>query len=491
MAAGFDEVWKAVEELDRLRPDLPYETDGAVIKLDAFDQRLTVGWTAKAPSWAMAYKYEAETAFTRLRAITVQVGRTGILTPVAELEPVLLAGSTISRATLHNADEIARKDIRVGDVVEIKKAGEVIPAVIGVRLESRPPHTGPFHLDKALAGKCPECGGPIARDPNYVAWRCENLQCPAQNMRRVRYFAAREALDLQMLGEVVAEALVETGLIREPLDLFALDEDRLGKLNLGTTESPRLFGAKNAAKLIQALGVSRGLPLSRWVHALGIPEVGESTAYALGRVHRDLAELAGSGLLRTMRGYYRLLDSRPGKKDDAAGYESAGTELERLGRELEARGAAKPSAAKGKARDWLLLFGPKVVDSVIGYFESAAGRAVLERLKALGINPSGDAAGAAAAGPLAGLTLVLTGSMANVTREEATERIRAAGGTVAAAVSKNTSYVVAGEEPGSKLDKARELGVPVLDEAGLLTLLGGPKAGRPARPGTTRQGELF
>lgn len=496
VAAGFAEVWAAVEALDALRPDLPYETDGAVIKLDPFDQRETVGWTAKAPSWAIAYKFEAETAVTRLTAITVQVGRTGILTPVAELEPVLLAGSTISRATLHNADEIVRKDIRVGDVVEIKKAGEVIPAVIGVRLESRPPESAPFLLDQALGGKCPVCGGSISRDPQYVAWRCDNLQCPAQNIRRILYVAAREALDLQMLGEVVAEALVEKGLIREPLDLFALDVDRLGDLNLGTQEAPRTFGRKNAAKLLQAIEASRDLPLSRWIAALGIPEVGASTAFELGRMHQALSDLIRSRLLADMQRYYALEAGKAGgRKADADGYQAALAERELIVRGLEAKGAAKPSAAKTKSREWLLAFGPKVVDSVIAYFRSPAGQGVVKRLLELGINPRGDAAGegaaAASAGVLAGKTLVLTGSLPALTREEATARIRAAGGTVSSAVSKNTAYVVAGAEAGSKLEKALELGVPVLDEAGLVALLGGEKPPRPPPPPKPRDGELF
>jgi DNA ligase (NAD+) len=476
VAEGFDAVWKAVEELDKLRPDLPYETDGAVIKLDPFEQRQTVGWTAKAPSWAIAYKYEAETAFTRLRAISVGVGRTGILTPVAELEPVLLAGSTISRATLHNADEIARKDIRVGDVVEIKKAGEVIPAVIGVRLESRPADAAPFHLDKALGGKCPECGGAISRDPQYVAWRCENLQCPAQNIRRILYFAARGALDLQMLGEVVAEALVEKGLIREPLDLFSLAPDRLAVLNLGTNEAPRTFGRKNAEKLLQAVEAARELPLSRWLNALGIPEVGESTAFALGKLHDDFTDLAGLGKMRLMERYAAL----PAKADPV--------ERARLEGELEPAGAFKLSVAGNR----LLVAGPKVIESVIAFFESPAGLAVVRRMADLKINPKGDAAGSkAGAGPLAGKTLVLTGTMAELTREAAAERIRAAGGTVTSAVSKHTSYVVAGENPGSKLDKARELGVPVLDEKGLVKLLEGGGAGSAATAEPKRPGELF
>ncbi len=487
VTSSFDEMWQAVEALDAMRPTLPYDTDGAVIKLDDYARRETVGWTAKAPSWAMAYKYEAETAFTRLTAITVQVGRTGTLTPVAELEPVALAGSTISRATLHNEDEIRRKDIRVGDLVEIKKAGEVIPAVVSVRQESRPASAQPFDMERFLGGQCPECHGPIARDPQFVAWRCENPQCPAQSVRRIRYFAMREALDLQMLGEVVAEALVEKGLIREPLDLYDLTVEKLGALNLGTAESPRLFGEKNAEKLRQALEAARALPLSRWICALGIPEVGESTAYELGRAHRDLVDLAHSDLLRAMQKYYALDASRPKKKEDSAGHASATEDMEKLARKLEAKGAAKPSSAKSKSREWLLAFGPKVVEKVIAYFESPAGLAVLARLAKLGLAPRGDGQASGDA-PLAGKTVVLTGTLAGTTRDEATDLIRAAGGSVASTVSKQTDFVVAGENAGSKLDKARELGVPVLDEKAFLARVSGEKKVTKTEP---REGWLF
>jgi len=210
-----------VDDLERVRAEFPYDIDGAVIKLDDFASRRRVGYTAKAPSWAVAYKYAAEQTTTVLREITVQVGRTGVLTPVAELEPVFLAGSTISRATLHNQDEVAKKDVRVGDTVFIRKAGDVIPEVVSVVLSKRSSDAVPFDLHQAVHGRCPSCGEPISRDPSYVAWRCENIQCPEQSVRRVEHFAARNALDLKSLGSIVAEKLVERGLVSEPL--FWLD----------------------------------------------------------------------------------------------------------------------------------------------------------------------------------------------------------------------------------------------------------------------------
>ena len=478
---GFAELWAAVEELDRLRPEFAYETDGAVIKLDDFALRETVGWTSKAPSWAMAYKYAAETAETRLNAITVQVGRTGILTPVAELEPVPLAGSVISRATLHNEDEIRRKDIRVGDLVEIKKAGEVIPAVISVNLAARPHGARPFDMTGFLGGKCPCCCGAIVRDPQFVAWRCDNLQCPAQNTRRLRYFASRDALDLQMLGDVVAEALVERGLVREPLDLFSLQVVPLGQLNLGTDEAPRTFGEKNAAKLLEAVAAARSMPLDRWLCALGIPEVGATGSRDLAACHRDLEHVADSEILRAMQRYYRLAAEKPSikaVKQDAAlavRQEAIESEMAAIVADLQAQGLARPSASAAKSKEWLLEFGPKLVDSVIAYFATGPGVAILARLRDLGINPAATGVkppSASPDNPVAGRTFVLTGTLQSLDRPAAAARIRALGGTVSESVSKKTSYLVAGAETGArKTEQAEKNNVPIIDEAQFLALL--------------------
>ena len=260
LADSVDEILKAIQNLDKVRLDFPYQTDGAVIKVDALAQRERLGFTAKSPRWAIAYKYAAERVETRLNDIIIQVGRTGILTPVAALEPVFVSGSTVARATLHNEDEIKRKDIRIGDTVVIEKAGEVIPAVVEVVKSKRPREAKPFDFAKHIHSKCPVCGGPIRRDPEFVAWRCENLHCPAQTTRRVEFFAARGALDIESIGGIVADKLVERGLVREPLDLFELKVDQLAKVNLGTEEAPRVFGEKNATKAINAIGRARTLP---------------------------------------------------------------------------------------------------------------------------------------------------------------------------------------------------------------------------------------
>ncbi len=489
VAQDLDGLCREVEALGRRRHEFPYEIDGAVIKVNDFAQRERLGYTAKAPAWARAFKYEAERRETVLRAITIQVGRTGVLTPVAELEPVLLAGSTVSRATLHNEDEIRRRDIRVGDTVLVEKAGDVIPAVVGVVLERRPPGAQPFDFAASLGGRCPACGGPVARDPQFVAWRCANLQCPAQSVRRIRHMAARNALDLEGVGDVVAEALVERGLAREPLDLFSLTVEQLAGLNLGTETEPRRFGAKNAARLVQALQRARELPLERWIHALGIPDVGASTAYHLGRLHRDLEDLAASDLLRRLVALFEAQEGAP------AGPIPSAAELRALAAPLLAAGLVKaPAGRKGSVPSFTTtVIGPKTAASVLQYFASPIGRAVLDRLHDLGIAPRGGAAGgpapgtaAAPAGPLAGMTFVLTGTLHSMTRDEARERIRRLGGAVAESVSRNTTYLVTGADTGArKTERASELGIPVLDENRFLELLRGAEPGpgpAPAQP---------
>src|SRR5438034_634137 len=317
LAESVGEILDAIHELDGIRHKFAYQTDGAVVKVDAFAQRERLGFTAKSPRWAIAYKYEAERVETRLLNIVIQVGRTGILTPVAVLEPVLVSGSTVGRATLHNEDEIKRKDIRIGDTVVIEKAGEVIPAVVAVVKSKRPRDAKPFDFSEHLHGKCPVCGERVRRDPQFVAWRCENIQCPAQTTRRVEFFAARGALDIESVGGIVADKLVERGLVREPLDLFELKSEQLAKLNLGTQDAPRVFGEKNAKKAIQAIKRARTLPLSRWLFALAIPDVGKTTATQLARFHDNIDEVAHSQLLRDVLDYHEKREHKQDAKEIA------------------------------------------------------------------------------------------------------------------------------------------------------------------------------
>src|SRR6478609_3908993 len=313
---GSDEVWAAIGELDQLRRNFAYGTDGAVVKLDNLDQQREVGSTDKAPRWAIAYKYKPDTARTRLKAITIQVGKTGILSPVAELEPVFLAGSTIARATLHNEEEIRRKDIRIGDLVEIEKAGEVIPAVLRSFPEERPAGAPEYDLPAAVGHKCPVCGGKIAKlevadeEAQGVAWKCQNYDCAAQRTGRLGFFCSRRALAIDGVGGVVAAKLVELGLVKDPPELYDIPLETLATLNLGTAGEPRVFGEKNATKVVAAREAARGAPLEKWLYALSVPDVGESTARELGKRHRNFAELADSKLLHTVLQKAELVERR-------------------------------------------------------------------------------------------------------------------------------------------------------------------------------------
>ena len=409
-AEGIDAAWAAIQELDTARKGFAYGTDGAVVKLDNFARQREAGATSKAPRWAIAYKYAPERAETRLRAITIQVGRTGVLTPVAELEPVPLAGTTVARATLHNEDEIARKDIRVGDFVLVEKAGEVIPAVIGVVAARRAADSEPFHFPH----DCPECATPVVKLPGEVAWRCPNLTCPAQVRRRIEHFASKQCMDIEGLGEAVVDQLVTRGLVRTISDIYRLRQD-----NLVTLEK---FAEKSAQNLAAAIVASRTAELWRLLHGLGIPGVGASSAKDLARHFRDVGALV------------------------------AATEDELL-------------AIEG--------VGEKTARAIRAFFNEPANRILVDELRDLGVEPTPPAQASEGAASFAGKTFVLTGTLETMTREDATARIEAAGGKVSGSVSKKTSYVVAGAEAGSKLEKAQKLGVPVLTEREFLALLGG------------------
>jgi len=413
-ARGVDEMWAAVQKLDRLRPSFPYGTDGAVVKLDSLALQREAGSTSKAPRWAMAYKFAAERAETRLQAITIQVGRTGVLTPVAELEPVQLAGSTVARATLHNRDEIARKDIRVGDYVYVEKAGEVIPAVVEVNLARRAPECVPFVFPK----KCPACGTRVVQLEGEVALRCPNYDCPVQVRRRVQHFASKACVDIEGLGEAMVDALVEKGWVKSVADIYRLRREDL--LTLGKNVE------KSTDNLLAAIEASKHAELWRFIHGLGITHVGASAA-------KDLAVSFG-----------RLDALEQAKFEDFIGEK-------------------KSSLIEG--------IGGTMAEAIIEYFNEPRNRALVSELLALGVSPPAPAPRAAVGTALAGKTFVLTGTLPSLTREAATSRIETAGGKVSGSVSKKTSYVLAGAEAGSKLDKARALGVPVIDEEEFLKML--------------------
>ncbi|MCU0782724.1 MAG: NAD-dependent DNA ligase LigA [Verrucomicrobia bacterium] len=505
-----DKVVAQYDEDRDLRQKLPYEIDGIVLKVNTLADWAHIPGRSRAPGYAIVHKPVPwiTPAETVLKAITVQVGRTGVLTPVAELEPVFVQGSTIARATLHNEDEIRRKDIRIGDTVVIRKAGMVIPEIFEVVKTKRPPGAKEFDLFKHVGGKCPACGGPIAKDKvgqasrlsqtskaesdfsdgdrrdacptmEEVAWRCQNIAgCPAQLTRRVEYFAQRKALDLESLGGIVAEKLVERGLVKEPLDLFDLKLEPLGKLNLGTDDEPRVFGEKNATKILEALQRAKTAPLSRWIQALAIADVGEATAKQLAATHDSLEALAKSEVLRDIQDLGakeadraeispRSRKNPPKTEAEKAAREKRDAELKAGITEIESR--LETGGLKAK----LVEVGPVAAASVLDYFASPAGKKILGRIRELGIKPASEkvSVAATAVGIFAGKTFVLTGTLPTMTREEATAKIEAQGGKVTGSVSKKTDFVLAGAEAGSKLAKAQDLGIMILSEMEFLKMI--------------------
>lgn len=440
IARNLDELLAGVKFFSGHRHDIDHATDGVVVKVLDRAEREKLGATSRAPRWAAAYKFLPEQKETVLRDISIQVGRTGVLTPVAELDPVLISGSTVSRATLHNQDEITKKGIYIGARVLVEKAGEIIPAV--VKVIDPDPAIPPFSLYDYVAGKCPSCQAPITQEEGFVAWRCTNFECPAQAVTAISHFAARKALDIDGLGETVAEALVRHGHAKSPLDLFSLTEETLANLNLGTEESPRRFGEKNAAKVIAALEAARAKPLHKWLFAMGIRQLGESAAKELSRLHERLTDIPTSEILAEL-----LTDTRADAK--------------KKNPKLE------PYAITGDV-------GPAVAESALTFFRSEAGRRTLARFAELGINPASDNFAPKPAEapklPFTGKTFVITGTL-SLDRDHFKTLIEKNGGKVSGSVSKNTDYVLAGEAAGSKLDKAKQLGVTLLDEQAFNNLL--------------------
>lgn len=489
-AEGLDAVRKAVQDINTLRHNLGYGTDGAVIKLSDFALRESLGSTARAPRWAAAFKYLPEQKETILRGITIQVGRTGVLTPVAELEPVPLSGTTVSRATLHNQDEISRKDIRIGDTVLVEKSGEIIPAIVHVNKDKRPAEARPYSLYDAVGGVCPCCGEPISQEEGQVAWRCTNFTCTAQAAMRTSHFCKREALDVESLGGTVAEALVRNGYISTPLDLFSLSVEKLGALNLGTEEEPRRFGEKNAAKALEALNRARNLPLDRWLTAFGIPGIGVTTAREVASYHKDLQQLAASDYLLALTeleegvARYNALNPKSRQNKDA---DHAALENERA----VLRSTLQQRAENYEQRGFLALLpdgsnklklsnpiGSVSTHKLREWFAAEAGQHVTETLRELNINPISSTyseQSTPANGPLAGLSFVLTGALSRP-RPEFERLIAEAGGKATGSVTKKTNYLVAGEGGGSKREKAVKLGISIIDEATLLGMLKGEQA---------------
>ncbi|HKW82875.1 MAG TPA: NAD-dependent DNA ligase LigA [Burkholderiaceae bacterium] len=396
------------------RDALPFDIDGVVYKVDSLALQQQLGFKSREPRWACAHKYPAQEQTTVLRDIDIQVGRTGKLTPVAKLEPVFVGGTTVSNATLHNQSEIDRKDVRIGDTVIVRRAGDVIPEVVGVVAEKRPPKAERYDLYARLGGKCPVCGSEVTREEGEVDWRCSGgLFCGAQRKQAILHYAGRRAMDIEGLGDKIVDQLVDSGLIRTLPELYKLGVAKLNELER--------MGEKSAQNLLANIETSKKTTLARFLYALGIRHVGETTA-------KDLARHFGS--------LDRVLD------------------------------ASEPQLLE------VADVGPIVAQSIHTFFAQAHNREVVEQLRACGIEwPEDDGTADKAPKPLLGLTFVLTGTLPTLSRDDAKDMIEAAGGKVSGSVSKKTNYVVAGTEAGSKLEKAQELGTTVLDEAGLLELL--------------------
>ena len=398
----FDNIHDCVRQIEWLgehREELPFDMDGAVIKINSLAQRQTLGSTAKAPRWAVAFKYPPEKKESRVLDIVVQVGRTGVLTPKVVVEPIRLAGTTVSAATLHNQDNIDRLDLRIGDTVLLQKAGEIIPEVLSVNKDKRPEGTVPFVLPKF----CPECGSPVVRDEDGAALRCTSPECPAQRLRNVAHFASREAMDIEGLGISVCESLINSGLVKDAADLYYLEPQAIAGLDR--------MGKKSAENLIAAIEKSREAGLSRLLCGFGIRQVGQKAA-------------------KVLAGYYPDLDSL---------MEATEEELTRV--------PDIGGITAGFIRNW---------------FGNPQSQDLIERLRKAGVDfrsheeKKDDR--------FAGMTFVLTGVLSTFTRDEASAIIESYGGKASGSVSKKTSYVVAGENAGSKLTKAQSLGIPVLSE---------------------------
>ena len=420
-ATTSEEILSAIHEMDSVRRSFEYETDGAVVKVDNFAQRNRLGMTSKAPRWAMAYKYAAERVETRLLDIVIQIGRTGVLTPVAVLEPVPVSGTTVARATLHNAEEIARKDIRIGDMVAIEKAGEIIPAVISVRTDLRTGKEQVFHMPET----CPSCGGPVEQDPGGVAVRCQNIACPTQFKRRLQHFASRGAMDIEGLGEAMVEQLVSNRLVGAIPDIYGLTSEKL--LTLERT------GERSAANLLAGVEASKNQPLWRLIFGLGILHVGATAA-------------------RTLAARFRTLDAVQ----------------------------AAPLDDIKRVPD----IGEVVGLSVHEFFQNPANHESLGKLRAAGLNfgerdpvQVADASGKSA---IASTRWVITGTLSQP-REEIAELILEKGGKVSGSLSNKTDYLLVGADAGSKLAKAQSLGVKTLTEADFNALISGNSTNRPSK----------
>ncbi|MGB9625432.1 MAG: NAD-dependent DNA ligase LigA [Phycisphaerae bacterium] len=409
--ASIDDVCAFIREWESKRLELDYETDGLVIKVDRLDHRDVLGSTSRAPRWCIAFKYAAERAESRLHSVRFQVGKLGTITPVANLEPVRLAGTTVKSASLHNFDQIERLGVMIGDTVLVEKAGEIIPQVVQVVADKRPRDARPIRPP----GRCPSCGEPVRREEGLVALRCENPACPAQVKERIRYFCGRDQMDIEGAGPALVEQLVDKGLVKDAADLYALHKRRDDLIAL------ERMGEKSADNLLAAIEESKKRPLARLVTALNIPQVGAATADLLAEHFGDMD---------------RIMEADEQKLQEIEG------------------------------------IGPEVAASIRRYFDNKAARKLIERLRNAGVNMKQPKRQVSGRRPLAGKTFVVTGTLEKYSRKEIQDLIVELGGKAVGSVSRNTDYLICGADPGSKLQKAKELGVTVLTEKEFDNLIG-------------------
>jgi DNA ligase (NAD+) len=468
------------------RETLAYDIDGVVFKVDSYAQQETLGYVARAPRWAIAYKYPAEEALTRVEGVEFQVGRTGAVTPVARLAPVQVGGVTVSNATLHNMDEVRRKDVRVGDSVYVRRAGDVIPEVVRVLPERRSAGTRRIELPRS----CPVCGSDVIKPDGEAVARCTGgLYCAAQRKEALKHFASRRAMDIEGLGDKLVDQLVERGLVQDPADLFALTREDF--------EGLERMAQKSAANLLRALEKSKETTLARFLFALGIREVGEATAEALARRFPDLDALMRATTEQfvredgvegigpaTAQNLVAAVRARPETRlegdlaDWLAGLKvrglnaAAARRLARRFDSVEALRGALPEDLAYRRRSLVEGVGPVVAEHIAAFFRQAHNREVIRKLRDAGVRWPAPALVAAGDRPLAGKTFVLTGTLSRP-RAQVKEQLQSLGARVTGSLSGNTDYLVAGAEPGSKYAKARQLGVVILDESGLQRLLHG------------------
>lgn len=477
---SLNELRVAIRELDKARHAFPYATDGAVIKVNEIALHQQLGATSKYPRWSCAFKFCPEQKETLLKSISVQVGRTGVLTPVAELNPVFISGTTVQRATLHNEEEMQRKDVRVGDTVVVEKAGEIIPAVVKVILEKRPSNSTPFNLFDHVGGKCPSCGGEISRTEGFVAWKCSNLTCPEKAVTRLKHFGSRRMLDLEGLGDALAEKLVDCGMVQNPMGLYKLNTEALANLQMpparlqsGADSKPRRFGEKKAALLTASIEKSKYLPLDKWLFALGITAVGESAAVECSRLHESLTRVAKSDILP--------LVAERGEKESWIKTNPINPKKEKISQKEKEYRTATAAELKPQVRRLSDNLSPYKISPELGgvsaralidFFESDCGKETLLAIEEIGIDPKSanyspyreenlEETGEAL--PFKSMSWVITGVLSQ-SREHFKELIVKNGGKVTGSISKKTSYLLTGDNAGSKLRKAESLGVTTITE---------------------------